>query len=131
MVTNSTQPEIIMSPHPHDVLCGRGGGINSHPGNQTFRNWVREKKEAYNLAANKIEKAKVSRDVLDQVASLSPPGRFLQKEEFPGEPGPVWVQIDDIKAMAKTSQALREGAPAIRAKAKCEPQRTKTKKKRQ
>lgn len=126
-----TPQEIVHQPHRHDVLCGRGGGINSHPGNQTFRNWVREKKEAYNLAANKIEKAKVSRDVLDQVANLDPPGRFLQREELPGESGPVWVEIDDMKAMAKTSQALREGAPAIRAKAKCEPLRRKSTKKSQ
>jgi len=122
---NVSPQERIHAPCPHDVLCGRGGGINSHPGNQTFRNWVRERKEAYNLAVSKVEKAKVSRDILDRVANLSPAGRFLQREDFPGETGPVWVQIDDIKAMAKTSQALREGAPAIRAKAKCDAPQSK------
>lgn len=118
----------IRKPHAHDVLCGRGGGINSHPGNITFRTWVRERKEAYNLAHTKVAKTNVSREILDRVASLKPPGRFLQREEVDKGPGikssQFWVEIDDIKAMAKTSQALREGAPAIRAKAKVSTDRT-------
>lgn len=32
--------------------------------------------------------------------------------------GSFWVEIDEVKAMAKTSQALREGAPTIRAQHK-------------
>lgn len=119
---NSAPLRRIRKPHNHDVLCGRGGGINSHPGNIAFRNWVRERKEAYNLAHTKAAKTNVSREILDRVASRKPPGRFLQREEIEKGPGmkssQFWVEIDDIKAMAKTSQALREGAPAIRAKAK-------------
>eukprot|EP00586_Coscinodiscus_wailesii_P013647 CAMPEP_0172520078 /NCGR_PEP_ID=MMETSP1066-20121228/291790_1 /TAXON_ID=671091 /ORGANISM="Coscinodiscus wailesii, Strain CCMP2513" /LENGTH=383 /DNA_ID=CAMNT_0013302771 /DNA_START=112 /DNA_END=1263 /DNA_ORIENTATION=+ len=110
--------EKIRTPHPHDVLCGRGGGINSHAGNKTFRDWVRERKESYNLAPSKAAKAQVSREILDRVRALDPPGRFLTREE-PGVGSSIfWVEIDDTKAMAKTSQALREGAPSIRAKAK-------------
>jgi hypothetical protein len=117
--TSNTKSAKMRTPHAHDVLCGRGGSINSHKGNITFRNWVRERKEEYNLAANKNEKAKISKDIVDKVKSLVPPGRFLMKNESPssGDRG-LWVEIDDTKAMAKTSQALREGAPSLRAQAK-------------
>lgn len=121
-VANGGPLRRIRKPHDHDVLCGRGGGINSHQGNIAFRNWVRERKEAYNLAHTKAAKTNVSREILDRVAGRKPPGRFLQREEIEKGPGikssQFWMEIDDIKAMAKTSQALREGAPAIRAKAK-------------
>lgn len=35
----------IRQPNPQDVLSGRGGGINSHPGNKAFRQWISERKE--------------------------------------------------------------------------------------
>ena len=112
----------IRTPQANDVLCGRGGGINSHPGNKAFRTWVHERKESYNLASNKHEKAKVSVEVIERVKSQNPPGRFLAREEnanfgsggMPGVTG-YWIEIDLNKAIAKTSQALREGAPKIRA----------------
>jgi len=90
-------------------LCGRGGSINSHPGNKTFREWVYKRKTRYNLADSKRDKTVVVNEVLDLVRGLSPPGRFLQKHND------NWIEIDDGKAMAKISQALREGAPAMRA----------------
>ena len=102
----------IRTPHPHDVLCGRGGGINSHPGNCVFRDWVRERKNDYNLAASKADKAIVAAQVMRRVSSLQPAGRFLQRDTAGGG---FWIEIDETKAMAKTSQALREGAPSIRA----------------
>jgi hypothetical protein len=108
----------IRIPHPNDILCGRGGSINSHPGNKTYRTWVHERKNNYNLALSKAEKALISREIINLVQAQDPPGRFLTKDP---DPSPLmgkvvwWVEIDDVKAMAKTSQALREGAPAIRA----------------
>lgn len=108
----------IRTPHPHDVLCGRGGGINSHPGNRTFRDFVRERKNEYNLASNKAEKSSVAKEVINMVHSLSPPGRFLHRDPSGGLSGGFWVEIDELKALAKTSQALREGAPTIRAQHK-------------
>jgi hypothetical protein len=61
------------------------------------------------LADSKRDKTTVVNQVLDLVRALSPPGRFLQKHND------NWIEIDDAKAMAKISQALREGAPAMRA----------------
>mmetsp|Transcript_34569 Transcript_34569/g.83816 ORF Transcript_34569/g.83816 Transcript_34569/m.83816 type:complete len:424 (-) Transcript_34569:2152-3423(-) len=105
----------IRKPHPHDVLSGRGGGINSHPGNKVFREWIRVRKEAYNLAVTKAEKAEVAHQVMNLVRNQQPPGRFLQRDPNSTTGYSLWVELDGNRALAKTSQALREGAPQIRA----------------
>lgn len=106
----------IRTPHEHDVLSGRGGGINAHLGNVQFREWVRVRKNDYNLAPSKVEKARVAQEVIDLVRNQKPPGRFLQKDPTSGGMmGGWWVEIDEERVLAKTSQALREGAPQIRA----------------
>lgn len=107
----------IRNPNPQDVLCGRGGGINSHAGNVTFRQWVNERKSDYNLAQNKREKIDVAIQVVHQVQTQTPtPGRFLMKDPTiaASSNGLWWVEVDEAKALAKTTQALREGAPKIR-----------------
>jgi len=115
----------ISTPNENDVLSGRGGGINSHTGNIIFRNWVKDRKENYNLAPSKIEKANVSREIVNLVSRAN--GRFLRRDELDfadrhtndsNISSQCWVEIEDVQAMAKTSQALREGAPAIRSAAK-------------
>ncbi len=102
----------IRTPNAQDVLSGRGGGINSHKGNKTFREWVNHRKEEYNLAQNKKEKIAVAMQVVHQVQQQSPPGRFLQRDTTTS--GQWWVEVSEAKALAKTTQALREGAPKIR-----------------
>ena len=101
----------IRHPGANDVLSGRGGNINNHAGNRAFRSFVNERKYDYNLTKNKSEKAKISQSIVDRVHNLVPPGRFLIKEDG------FWREVDGAKAMAKTSQALREGAPSLRAEA--------------
>ena len=95
--------------HPHDVLCGRGGGTNNHNGNEKFRELVTHQKVLY-LHSSKRDKPFVSRGIVRAVRAQNPPGRFLQKDEKTG----LWYDIGDQKAREKTSQALREGAPEIR-----------------
>lgn len=99
---------------PNDVLFGRGGGINSHPGNMNYRNIVAKNKRAYNLASNKQEKARISQSVIDMIHNMSPRGRFLMKANRDDQ---LWTEVEHSDAMKKTSQALREGAPSIRANA--------------
>jgi hypothetical protein len=101
----------ISQPHPNDVLCGRGGGSNNHPGNEAFRVLVAEVKLPY-VNCPKREKPLIARRVVEAVRNQSPPGRFLQKD---GKTG-LWNDIGDGRAREKTSQALREGAPVIRGK---------------
>mmetsp|Transcript_18315 Transcript_18315/g.39586 ORF Transcript_18315/g.39586 Transcript_18315/m.39586 type:complete len:544 (+) Transcript_18315:99-1730(+) len=109
----------IQEPHLNDVLCGRGGSINSHSGNRVFRGWIAQRKESYMLAESKSDKSRVTSEIFQQVRDQTPPGRFLHKiVEGSTDPYNVsgwWIEIDDAKALAKISQALREGAPAFRA----------------
>lgn len=100
----------IQTPGANDVLCGRGGNVNSHPGNIAFRSIVAGRKLDYNLTPVKTEKSVICQEVIQQVHDLNPRGRFLQKPEGCN----WWVECDNAKAMAKTSQALREGAPKLR-----------------
>lgn len=99
----------IVTPHPNDVLCGRGGGSNNHPGNESFRELVNEVKFPY-VNCPKREKPLIARRIVEAVRNQTPPGRFLSKDSKTG----MWNDIGDGKAREKTSQALREGAPIIR-----------------
>ena len=95
----------------YDVLCGRGGAVNSHSGNVYFRSLVQEHKSQYNIGANKNEKAEIAEDIIEQIKNMG--GHFLQKLKR----NSYWEEVPHEKALAKTSQALREGAPALRQKA--------------
>ncbi|GKY97084.1 hypothetical protein MPSEU_000666900 [Mayamaea pseudoterrestris] len=98
----------ILHPHDNDVLSGRGNFVNYHAGNENFRSLVRKHKVAY-VACPKPQKGKFSKMIVDEVRALHPPGRFLKQDEVTK----LWYDIGDKKAMDKTRQALREGAPDI------------------
>lgn len=120
----------IRTPNPNDVLSGRGGGINGHAGNVQFREWVRVRKNDYNLAPNKNEKARVAKEVIDLIRAQNPPGRFLQKDPTAMGAMGWWIELDEERIMAKTAQALREGAPQIREEHKDEFEENKVRLKR-
>lgn len=111
MTNNGGSIQRIRTPTKNDILLGRGGSVNGHVGNQVFREWVRARKDDYNLAPNKVEKAQVATEVMEMVHQHG--GRFLQRD--PTTSTNWWVEVDETRALAKTSQALREGAPQIRA----------------
>jgi hypothetical protein len=105
----------------NDVLFGRGGSINTNPGNERFRQLVDSRKRIYLTARFKREKRLIASNIVAEIHALNPPGRFLAKVPDPeakkGERGAhalVWYEVDLDKARDKTSQALREGAPVIR-----------------
>lgn len=94
----------------NDVLCGRGGGTNHHPGNNHWRALVAANKRLYFLLPKK-QKVLVAKFIVHAVRFQQiPTGRFLQKVPT----SHLWNDIGDHKATEKTSQALREGAPEIR-----------------
>lgn len=101
----------ITDPNENDVLCGRGGRINSHPGNIKFRDVINARKKEY-LAptTKKLEKAHIAAAIVYDIRAMEPPGRFLKEERDTG----LWYDIGDAKAIKKTGQALREDAPDIR-----------------
>ena len=91
----------------HDVLSGRGGGTNVHPGNRNFRDLINLHRRAY-LKARKNDKPAISRAIVRSVRENN--GRFLKKDEKTG----LWYEIGDDAAREKTSQALRQRAPEMR-----------------
>lgn len=99
----------------NDVLSGRGGMTNHHPGNILFRNIVKAKQAEY-ICASRHEKAYIARDIVGIMRKLTPPARFLKKD--PKDPG-KWVEIGDKRAREKAAQALREGTSKIRPKPTC------------
>jgi len=103
----------VEEPGENDVLCGRGGRVNTHIGNINFREIVLQFKPKY-LATRckKIEKAHICAKVVTHVRDAVPAGRFLKRD---GKTG-LWVEVGDEKARKKAGQALREDAAEIRAR---------------
>jgi len=104
----------ILHPLKNDVLLGRGGGTNNHAGNIRFRQLVNGHKLRY-LAATKVEKPMVAREVVKIWRQLTPHGRFLTQEKLKEkviEEDPQalipWKDVGDKKAREKASQCLRE-----------------------
>lgn len=91
----------------NDVLCGRGGGTNVHPGNRRFRDLINANRRAY-LKSRKNDKPNISRSIVRTVREMN--GRFLKKDDKLG----LWFEIGDDGAREKTSQALRQRAPEMR-----------------
>jgi hypothetical protein len=99
----------IQEPHEHDVLYGRGGGTNHHPGNKRYRKIVEDRKLDY-VNSKRLDKPLVALGIIREWRGQDPPGRFLKMDEKTGH----WSDVGDKKAREKTSQALREKAPLIR-----------------
>ncbi|CAB9496061.1 expressed unknown protein [Seminavis robusta] len=91
----------------NDVLSGRGGGTNLHPGNRQFRDLINLYRRDY-LKARKNDKPAISRSIVNAIRDKN--GRFLKKVEKSG----LWFEIGDDAAREKTSQALRQRAPEMR-----------------
>jgi hypothetical protein len=83
-----------------DVLSGRGGGTNLHPGNRRYRDLILSHRKEYDLAS-KAKKPSVSRQIVHLIRQNG--GRFLRKDSNVGK----YYEIGDDLAREKTSQALR------------------------
>jgi len=100
----------IQEPHENDVLCGRGGGTNSHPGNKYFREIVESRRLDYINAKKNRDKYVLTMDIVFQIRGLNPPGRFISQDKHTN----LWNDIGDKNARLKTSQAFRENAPVLK-----------------
>lgn len=98
----------IENPATHDVLCGRGGNINTHTGNENFRKLIEIHKRSYLTARFKKDKRLITDTIIKTISDRG--GRFLSRESKSG----LWFQVTEEKARDKTSQALRENAPKLR-----------------
>jgi len=104
--------EGIETPTKSDILLGRGAGVNRHIGNVNFRTLVKNKQEMYAAAATNVQKYMIIMDILQQIKSLNPPGRFITQDMKTG----LWHDVSDEKARKKIGQALRENASNLRKK---------------
>jgi hypothetical protein len=84
-----------------DVLLGRGGCSNHHPGNEVYRRHILGLQKKYKELSRE-EKTEFSREAVECVRDRG--GRFLNRE-FKGGP---WYIVTDVTARQKVSQALRE-----------------------
>jgi hypothetical protein len=97
--------ENLTTPREADVLCGRGGLINKHPGNIVYRKVVDYNKPYYQ-SVQKKHRILVSQSIVQTI--LNNRGRFL----ILGSRGGTWMEIGFKRAVQKTSQALRERTSA-------------------
>jgi hypothetical protein len=89
-------------PRDVDVLCGRGGLINKHPGNIIYRRVVEYNKAFYSNVQKK-HRILVSQSIVQSMLNFG--CRFLASGT---NDVTSWTEIDFKKAVQKTSQALRE-----------------------
>lgn len=90
-----------VEPTENDVLLGRGGRSNHHPGNKRYREEVKNLRSWYvSIGENKDEKTALSQCLVDFVHNYQ--GRFLEKDKS------GWYEVPNIVARRKASQALRE-----------------------
>merc|ERR1712151_732774 len=85
-----------------DVLCGRGGKSNHHPGNKRYRQVVSEMKMTYQKTEGKLKKTDLSLAIVDYVYNYG--GRFIKKDAAKNQ----YFILTRGEARRKTSQALRE-----------------------
>ena len=121
------------TPTDYDVLGGRGGRTFSHPGNENYRQIIFQNKvkvksvwlkrfncPSYNryfklfqeryVLCRKKDKVEVSREIVNSLKNRNPPSRFLEYNLETNQ----WEELPNDKAIAKVSQALREGQKDIR-----------------
>lgn len=96
----------ITDPNENDVLCGRGGRINSHAGNVQFRDIIHSKKKEYLApSTKKLEKAHIAAGIVNDIRTMDPPGRFLKEDRGTG----MWFDIGDAKAIKKNGTSTPRG----------------------
>ena len=102
--------------HRHDVLSGRGGYVNAHPGNHHVRTMCAHRKPEWDAGTN-ATKRRIAIEIYGMIRSLSPPGRFLRKEvAVGGRGGPSGRKggraEEEVSATAAVAAEVIDGAAA-------------------
>jgi hypothetical protein len=97
-----SDPDIkeYVTPKKEDVLFGRGGKSNNHPGNLEYRNRIVVEQPNYQALPNR-KKRIFSQTIVDWVHQ-DRKGRFVKEDEY------GWFEVTLPAALEKVSQALRE-----------------------
>ena len=109
--TTTTTPHIITTElNCHDVLFGRGHAVSQTKGNIHFRCVIWDHKKQYLNAAKEVKNS-IGEKIINMIANLNPPGRFLERCSCSGNTGGTnssFVLVSTTRAIEKACQALRE-----------------------
>jgi hypothetical protein len=101
--SSTMSTKVIMIPTVHDVIMGRGKRIDIHPGNMAFRRLIWTQRTAYLSAGRNTQRKRCLAEwVVNQVIDSG--GRFVTK----AGPSEKYCVVSVLRAMEKTTQALRE-----------------------
>jgi hypothetical protein len=115
-----------------DIVMGFGGGrYTNHPGNQQFRRFCWDIREAYGKAPRcvvpsclypwvvadsnsqyccsfdcRVEKRTIMVQVMEQVQNQEPPGRFLFLTNDSSDNAPRYTQVDSKRVFKKISEVI-------------------------
>lgn len=98
----------VQVPRKSDIIFGRGGGTNFHPGNMEYRRKIKMRQKEYIDARQRATKSEIISEIIKEVRAEG--GRFLKQDENTK----LWYEVDEKEVKKKTSQTLREGAPQWR-----------------
>eukprot|EP00980_Cylindrotheca_fusiformis_P001594 scaffold363_cov56-Cylindrotheca_fusiformis.AAC.13 len=99
--SSSHQRRLVGLPTKNDIICGRGRGSFSQPGNLNLQKVIERNFKSYVDASRKKEKSLFVESVLDTM--LSTGARFVKKEQ-----DGLWYEIDRKAARNKTAHAVRD-----------------------
>jgi hypothetical protein len=89
-----------------DVVCGRGGLANKHPGNRMFRRLVAQNKSIYQSSMNPSHKQLLVMSIIMAIQQHG--GRFVKRAPKSSTCNNAWLEISEKESKHKTAQALRE-----------------------
>jgi len=110
-----------VEPTDQDVLLGRGGRSNHHPGNKVYRERVLDLQAKYKTLS-RDQKTAMSSSVVEWIQTKFG-GNFLQFDVGGNSQDGPWYVVLDETARSKVSQALREDHTAEGRAAKLERRR--------
>ena len=84
-----------------DVICKRGAGGNSHPGNAEFRRVISENKDRYDNLLSR-DREEFARGIWNEMSREGI--RFVRETQSEG----TWIVLDDEKCARKIWSALRD-----------------------
>ncbi|CAJ1943241.1 unnamed protein product [Cylindrotheca closterium] len=117
-ITNATP--LVGLPTDVDIVCGRGRGVWSHPGNLKFKLLIECNLPAYSQAVRRKEKSLIINHVLHTMILTG--ARFVKQQRN------VWYALDEKEAREKTAHAMRDFSK--RRRQDQDPQKTNNKKRK-
>ena len=99
----------FLAPNQHDILMGRGGRNNRHPGNLMLRRLSQQFANEYDECP-RMEKPIIHNKVVHLIKQMRPPGHFLELDRTVK----AWVEVNEDRAREKVSQHLRDAVKKMK-----------------